>query len=156
MSETSKVSLRAKTALKIAGVSLLAVLVVLGASGALTSHQQFPASGQIAGVGVEIYSDPGLMTPMTHIDWGIVRPGASVNHIAYVKNAGNVPCTLSLSVGNWTPAEAPSYISVTWDSEDVSVEADGHVQVVIYLTVSDSVQGIDQFTSLMTITGVSV
>lgn len=158
MSEPSRFSKVRSRTLKasIAGlIVVLVVLVTLFASGTLTVQRQIGASGQIAAIGVEVYTDATLTTPLTSIDWGIVSPGASVTRHAFVKNAGNVPCTLSLSVGNWTPPEAAPYISVTWDAQNSGIQANASAQVIFYLTVSDSIQNITQFNAFMTVTGAS-
>lgn len=136
-------------------LAALAVSVGYNVFAGLTTQRTFTSVGQIATVDVDVYSDLNLTVRLTTVDWGIVEPGQTVTRRAYVKSESNVPLTLTLNVTSWDPVEAAAFIAVSWDAEGWILPAGNYVGVTFTLAVDPSVQNIRQFTSLMTIKGVS-
>jgi len=134
----------------IASASLASTIGVLAA---VSNQAVLRSSGVIASTTVGVYSDSGLTTKLTSIDWGTIYPGASKTVVAYVKNEGTVPITLALSAANWSPSTASSYMTLSWDYSGAKLNAGANVKVTLTLTVSSSITGITSFSFDVVITG---
>ncbi|MGB9854205.1 MAG: hypothetical protein ACPLRY_05295 [Candidatus Bathyarchaeales archaeon] len=134
-------------------VAAIAVIgLVASVLGALVATQNFNNTATIKAVGVGVYSNSQCTVKVTAIDWGVLSPGETRTQTIYVKNEGNVPIVLSLSVGNWTPSEA-SVISVTWNRQGAPLAAGSSVSATLSLTVPASISGVTSFSFVITITG---
>jgi archaellum component FlaG (FlaF/FlaG flagellin family) len=136
--------------------AVLAIAVMglmVSALGALVATRTISNSGSITAVGVGVYSDSGCTTALSAISWGTLNPGDVKTYTMYVKNTGNVPVTLNMTVGNWNPLSASSYITLTWNQEKYVLPAGQVVQAVLTLSVSSSVSGVTSFSFDITITG---
>jgi hypothetical protein len=76
-----------------------------------------------------------------------------VNKTVYVKNSGNSGLTLNMSSTSWIPVEAENFLSLTWDMEGATVEADGVVQTVLMLEVSEAITEDTDFSFSIVIKG---
>jgi hypothetical protein len=143
-------------AMQKATMASVVVLVVMGlmvsALGALVATRTISNSGTVTAVGVGVYSDNACAAALSTVGWGTLNPGDVKTYTMYVRNEGNVPVTLSMGAGNWNPATASSYITLTWDKENYVLPAGQVVQAVLTLTVSSSVSGVTSFSFDMTIT----
>lgn len=128
--------------------------LVATALGALVATQTFSNTGTvlIRTVGVGVYSESACTTSLTSINWGTLSPGDQATRTIYVKNTGNVPVVLSMSVGNWNPPSA-NVITVTWDKGGTVLNAGQSVAAVITLQVPQSISGVETFSFEITITG---
>jgi len=72
-------------------------------------------TGQITSVGVKFYSDASAIQQITAINWGVVQPSTTTNKVYYMKNTGNVPENVTMTVTGWNPSNANQYISCTWN-----------------------------------------
>jgi hypothetical protein len=79
-------------------------------------------------------------------------PGSTATATIYLKNEGNVPVTLSISAGNWNPASASSYFTLTWNRAGYVLAVGTSVPAVLSLAVSSSISGITTFSFDITIT----
>ena len=104
-------------------------------------------------LGVEAYWDPECTTIVTEIVWGVLEPSDVASKTLYVKNTGNTAVTLSMATENWTPTEARTYITVTWDAEGSTLKTGANMPVNITLNVSSSIKGISDFSLDIVITG---
>jgi len=104
-------------------------------------------------LGVDVYWDPECTSVVTEIDWGGLEPSDVASKILYVKNTGNVAVTLSMATENWTPPEAETYITVTWDAEGSVLNVGEIIAVDITLSVSAEISGISDFSVNIIITG---
>ena len=134
-----------KKNLGIITIVALAITSGLVVSGLLTVSKTLSSTGTVKAINVEVYWDSSCTQVVNSIDWGIPGPGDSVSQTVYVKNGGNAPMNISLSVSGWSPVEVESYLGVFWDREDAVVVAGGFVQAVIILDVSSSITGISDF-----------
>ena len=144
-------------AMQRATIGTVVVIAVMGlmvsALGALVATRTISNSGSVTAVGVGVYSDSGCTTALTAISWGTVNPGDVKTYTAYVKNTGNVPVKLNMTVSNWNPSSASSYITLTWNQEKSTLTAGQVVPAVLTLSVSSSVSGVTSFSFDITITG---
>lgn len=135
------------------GIIVLALASGLAVSGLLSTSRTLPSTGTIMAINVEVYWDSAGNQNVTSIDWGIPAPGDVVNKTVYVKNTGNNSMNLSMSISSWSPAEASTYLSPTWDQDGSSVAAGGTVQAIISLDVSSGITGISDFSFNIVIEG---
>ena len=132
---------------------LLALASGVVVSGLLTSSVSIPSSGVIKAINVEVYWDVGCTQNVTVLDWGAPAPGDVVNRVVYIKNGGTSLVALSMSSSGWDPAGVGSFLSLTWDREEATVDAGGVVQAVLSLDVSGAITGITDFSFDIAIEG---
>jgi hypothetical protein len=109
--------------------------------------------GTLKAIGIEVYENQELTNEATTIKWGTLKPGTSKTYTIYVSNEGNLPLTLSLSTSNWNPSSASNYLTLTWNYNGQTINADDFIQVTLTLTVSSSITGINGFNFDITVTG---
>jgi hypothetical protein len=95
--------------------------------------------------GIGVYWDSECIDPVASIDWGMIEPGAIKNVTVYVRNEGNTTATISLSTENWNPANASNYMNLTWDYTGQVIDVGEVVQVTLSLSVSNTIEGITNF-----------
>jgi len=105
-------------------------------------------------VGVGIYKDINFTVSVTEIDWGIIEPGESKNFSAYIVNESNVPLTLTMRTENWSPLNASSFMTLSWDYNGTQIGVGGSVPVTLTLQVAQTVSGIESFSFDIVIVGV--
>ena len=144
-------------AMQRATIGTVVVIAVMGlmvsALGALVATRTISNSGSVTAVGVGVYSDIGCTTALSAISWGTLNPGDVKTYTIYVRNEGTVPVKLNMTVGNWNPSSASSYITLTWNKEKYVLPATQVVPAVLTLSVSSSVSGVTSFSFDITITG---
>ena len=136
--------------------TVLAIAVIglmVSALGALVATRTISSSGSVTAVGVGLYTDNTCTTAVSSISWGTLNPSDVKTYTMYVKNTGTVPVTLNMTVGNWNPTSASTYISLTWNQEKYVLPAGQVVQAVLTLSVSSSTSGVTTFSFDITITG---
>ena len=89
-------------------------------------------------VEIDIYSDQACTQTLSNIAWGQVEAGASATATMYVKNSGETGVTLSLDTRNWTPSNAPNYMTLTWNYDGTSITPGQIKQITLTLTLSSS------------------
>lgn len=134
-------------------VAIAVMGLMVSALGALVATRTISNSGSVTAVGVGVYSDIGCTTALSAINWGTLNPGDVKNYTIYVRNEGTVSVTLNMTIGNWNPSSASSYITLTWNQEKYVLPAGQVVQAVLTLSVSSSVSGVTSFSFDITITG---
>jgi uncharacterized repeat protein (TIGR01451 family) len=134
-------------------VAIAVMGLMVSALGALVATRTISNSGSVTAVGVGLYSDIGCTTALSAISWGTLNPGDVKNYTIYVRNEGTVPVKLNMTVSNWNPSSASSYITLTWNQEKSTLTAGQVVPAVLTLSVSSSVSGVTSFSFDITITG---
>ena len=147
----------AKTS-KLAVIILVVAAIAVGGAtiGALTVNQNLPSSGTIAaGPNVGVYSNSACTNTVTAISWGSIAPGGSATQTIYIENTGTTQMAPSITIGNWSPANAGTYITITWTTLPAEIQpgVSGAALVTLTLTVSPSITGISSFSNTITITG---
>jgi len=89
---------------------------------------------------LKVYQDAECTVALTEIDWGTLEPGDSENFFAYVKNLGDVPFTMTLSTENWDPTEAATYMTLSWDYANQTIQIDEVLPVTFTLTVHEEAE----------------
>jgi hypothetical protein len=136
-------------------MAILAIALVgaLGANALLITQASFGNVGRMVSINVEVYSDPACTEPVTSLDWGTLTPGENTSKIVYLKNSGNTPIALSMTVGGWDPLEAGSHLSLSWDMEGVSLGEGEPVMATILFSVSPTIKVVHSFSFSIIITG---
>jgi hypothetical protein len=112
---------------------------------ALQWTYKITATVTIKSVGVTVYSDPGCSVPLLTIDWGMMEPGQTKNHPAYIKNESNVPVTMTMYVDNWNPLDAKDFMALTWTYDGSQIPVDSSLAVEFTLGIDGSISGIRNF-----------
>lgn len=146
--------MRSKPKLSLLFVTItLAIVGALAVSGVITTSRTFESSGSVKAVNVQVYWDLQCTQVVGEVDWGFPEPGESREITIFVKNTGNYPLTLGMTYGNWSPAEAGNYITLSWDKEGAAIGVDEVVQALLTLDVSASITGITDFSFNIVIAG---
>jgi uncharacterized repeat protein (TIGR01451 family) len=128
--------------------------LMVSALGTLVATRTISNRGSVIALGVDVYSDSACTIALSTISWGTVNPGDTKNYTMYVKNTGTVSVTLNMTIGNWNPSSASSYITLTWNTEKYVLPAGQVVPAMLTLAVSSGVSGVSTFNFDITITGV--
>ena len=134
-------------------LSLLALVLVgvPAVDAVMSSYRTIHNTGSMKAIGVGIFQDSGCTQALTTVDWGTLEPSSVKNVTMYVKNTGNAPGTLSLQTGNWSPADASSYLMLSWNYNNVALTVNEVRTVELTLSVSAGITGITGFSFDITI-----
>lgn len=104
-------------------------------------------------VKIGVYWDIECTSAVSSVDVGGIEVGSTDYKTVYVRNEGDTAVTLSMSTENWSPPEASSYITLSWDYGGQSISPGDVVPVVLTLSVSEDISGITSFGFDLVITG---
>ena len=121
---------------------------------AININRDVTSSGTITTTpNISVYSDSACTQNLTGINWGSIEAGGSTSRTIFVKNTGTGTVTLSLASNNWTPSEACSYITISWNSEETQLSSGQLTSATLTLTVASSITAITTFSNTFTISG---
>lgn len=115
--------------------------------------RRIPSIATLKTVGVGVYEDPACTVSVIQIDWGILEPGDTATFDAYIKNLSNIPITLTVRTEDWSPANASSFISLSWDYDGTEIPVDNSIPVTLTLKVDAATAGIESFSFTIVIVG---
>lgn len=143
---------------RILGIALLAAamgLLVgsLATYGVMQWRATIRSTAQLKLLGVGVYKDVNFSVPITDIDFGILEPGQNKSISAYIKNESNVPITLTMFTQDWTPANASSFISLSWNCEGSHLDVDNSLLATFVLSLSPATTGFRSFSFTIVIVG---
>jgi len=124
------------------GIIIIAIPIV---NALMTNSVTIGNTGSIKAIGVSVYWDLACTNEVSSLDWSALEPGSAENKTIYIKNTGNAVETLSLDTENWNPANASTYITLTWNYDGLPIDPNGIVEVTMTLTISPSITGITSF-----------
>jgi len=127
--------------------------VVIPYTGEVTTPSPPPPPPPPSTVEIGVYLDRECTSEVSAVDVGDVEVGSMENMTVYVRNEGDTAVTLSMGTENWSPPEASSYITLSWDYGGQSISPGEVVPVVLTLSVSEDVSGITSFSFDLVITG---
>lgn len=139
-------------------VVVLAVVVGLFVGAAVTYAvmqwtRKIPTVATLKLMGVGVYKDVNFTVPVSKIDWGILEPGEQKNFSAYIKNESNVPITLTMHTEDWSPLNASSFITLSWNYNGSKIPVDEYIPVTFILNVDPATTSIDSFSFTIVIVG---
>ena len=122
----------------------------------ITVNQNIGSSGTVTtSPNIGVYSNSACTSNLTSIPWGSIASGSSTTQTIYVKNTGTGTLTLGLSAANWSPAQASTHITISWNKQGTQLTAGQSIQAVVTITVSSNITGITNFSNTISITGTS-
>ena len=135
-------------ALAITALALTATTVAV-----LSVNQTVPLSGTITAVNLGVYTDSACTIPATALTAGNVSPGGTATQTIYVKNTGNIPETLTMTTGNWSPSNANTYLTLSWNRQNTILNAGASIQATLTLTAAANTGSLTTFSCDVTLTG---
>ena len=144
-----------KAVLEVLLVTVLCALVlgVIGtALSSVQSNKTVPNAGKVKGIGVGIYWNSACTNQTVSIDWGLLDPGSSKTVTIYIRNEGNAAATISRTLQNWSPSNAATYLTLSWDYANQTLIVNQVLQVNLTLSLSSTTSGMASFSFDMTIT----
>lgn len=131
----------------------LIVFSVVSVVGLLMIQVSINTSGVVSTIGIEIYKNGNLTQKLEAINWGNLTADSIGLCPAWIKNTGNQPATMTLSADQWQPPEAEQHLTIAWDwLPDMILQPNQTTQVTFYLIVSEEIEGIDNFSNVITVT----
>lgn len=79
--------------------------------------------------------------------------GTAPTYTVWVKNTGNTAETLSMTAGSWSPANANTYLTLSWNREGYSLAAGASVQAVITMTIAANTGSLTSFSFNIVVAG---
>ena len=159
-----------KRSLIIASITMMSLVLMVGVSvvGLLQSTERVGSSGIVVQpppplipppppsgpspppppeptIEIDVYSDSALTQVLTNVVWGEIEAGSSGSQIVYIHNSGDDGVTLGLMTENWSPAEASSFMQLSWNYDGSVIDSGDVRQITLVLSVSSSITGIDSF-----------
>lgn len=134
-------------------LTIAIVGMVVTAVGALVATRTISNIGSVKAIGVGVYWDSSYTNAVSSINWGELQPGVAKNVTIYVKNEGSVKMKLSMTASNWSPTQASSYMTLSWNRENYVLNPGSVVSAVLTLSVSSSISGITSFSFDVIISG---
>ena len=128
--------------------AILAIVALVGSVvvyGALMVQVRIPASGNVYGLNLDVYSDEACTLELTSINWTNLSPGQNKTITCYLKSMSTVTSSLTLSSENWNPPQAVNYFSLSWDREGYRIMPGEVVAASLTLQVSSSVWNVTSF-----------
>lgn len=142
------------SALILLTIAAMAVATVFLTSGILFGSKTLNNRGNVNAIGVGVYLEDMCVNEVTTIDWGYMEPGSSKNVTIYIKNEGNTPMTLNMTVGNWNPPTASTYMTLDWNREGSQVNAQSVQETTLTLSVASTIIEVYSFSFDITIIGI--
>jgi hypothetical protein len=137
----------------IIALTITALALTLTTAAVLSTSQTVPMSGTINAVNLGVYSDSGCTQTVTSLNTGALNPGGTANQTIYIKNTGNVAETLTMTTNNWTPSEAGSSLTLTWNRQNTVLNAGASIQATLTLTAAANTGSLTTFSCDVTLTG---
>src|SRR5665647_1019269 len=137
----------------IIALTITALALTLTTAAVLSSSQNVPLSGTINAVNLGVYSDSACTIPVTSLTVGTLNPGGTATQTVWIKNTGNVPETMTMTVSNWNPVNANTYLTLTWNRGNTVLNAGASIQATLTLTVASNTGSLTTFSCDVTLTG---
>jgi hypothetical protein len=137
---------------KTAIIALTITLILLALTTTAAAQSQSPKK-TIISVNLGIYSDSACTKTKTTLNFGTINPKSTTTQTIYIKNTGNVPETLTMTTGKWSPSSASTYLTLTWNRQNTVVKAGASIQATLTLTSAANTGSLTTFSCVVTITG---
>ena len=134
-------------------LTITALALTVTTLAVLSSNQNVRLNGTISAVNLGVYTDSSCTQNATALNVGTLTPGSTTTQTVYVKNIGNVPETLTMTVNNWNPANAGSYLTLTWNRQNTVLNAGQSIQATLTLTAASNTGSLAAFNCDVTFTG---
>jgi hypothetical protein len=129
-------------------VSAIAISLLVGSIvtyGVMQYSRKISNTVTLKTVGINVFQNANLTTPVTSINWGMLEPGQTKNSTVYLQSTSNVPISLSMYVANWVPTNASSFLSLSWNYKGQAIAPSASIPATFSLAVNASISGITSF-----------
>jgi hypothetical protein len=137
----------------IIALTITALALTLTTAALLSTNQTVPLSGTINAVNLGVYSDSGCTQTATSLSVGTLNPGGTATQTVYIKNTGNVAETLTMTAGNWSPTNATSSLTLSWNRQNTVLNVGASIQATLTLTAASNTGSLTTFSCDVTLTG---
>jgi hypothetical protein len=137
----------------IIALAITALALTVTTAAVLSTSQNVPLNGTINTVNLSVFSDSDCTQPVTALSVGTLNPGGTATQTVWIKNTGNVPETLTMTTNNWTPANTPTYLTLTWNQQNIVLNAGASIQATLTLTAASNTGSLTNFSCDVTLTG---
>ncbi len=135
-----------------ASICILTLIALIILTGDFGPAKSFAKADSVVGVGVGIYWNEDCTNTTRSLNWGLVDPNSSNNLTIFIQNEGNSAVSLLLTISNWTPTNASSYMSLIWNYSGQIMSPNEIIPIKLTLTVSPAIINITDFSLQTTIT----
>ncbi len=142
-----------KPSIAIIALTITALALSVTTAALLSSNQTVPLNGTINAVNLGVYSDSACTIPATTLTVGNINPGATATQTVWIKNTGNIPETLTMTTGNWSPSNANTYLTLSWNRQNTVLNAGASIQATLTLTAAANTGTLTTFSCDVTLTG---
>jgi hypothetical protein len=137
----------------VVALTIAALALTLTTAAVLSANQTIPLNGAIDAVNLGVYSDSDCTQTTTALNVGSLSPGGIATQTVYIKNTGNTPETLTMTTNNWTPTNAPTYLTLTWTRQNTVLNAGATIPATLTLTAASNTGSLTTFSCDVTFTG---
>jgi hypothetical protein len=134
-------------------LTIAALALTLTTAAVLSANQTVPLNGAINAVNLGVYSDSDCTQTATALNVGSLSPGGTATQTVYIKNTGNIPETLTMTTNNWSPTNANTYLTLTWNRQNTVLTAGQSIQATLTLTVAANTGSLTTFSCDLALTG---
>ncbi len=125
---------------------IAAAIAVFFLMAATTGVLGAPKAKNIESTGnIVFFSDASCKTRCTSVSWGNINPGSTSITVIYIKNLSTAKVTLTMSATNWSPQEATSFLSLSWNRNNYVLQPGKTVQATLTLTASAEMGNLTDF-----------
>jgi hypothetical protein len=134
-------------------VAVVGILLTATTAALLSTSQTVPLNGTITAVNLGVYTDSNCTQTATALNVGTLSPGGTATQTVYIKNTGNIAETLTMTTNNWTPTNANTYLTLTWNRQNTVLNAGATTQATLTLTAASNTGSLTTFSCDITLTG---
>jgi hypothetical protein len=116
-------------------IVLLSVIAITSVYAVMVTSRILSSGVKLKSMGIGIYADSDCTTALSSIGWGILELNEVKNYTFYIRNEGNSPITLNMTVSNWNPQSAVLYVILTWDREKYPLPCNQVVKAILSLSI---------------------
>ncbi len=118
-------------------LAIIAVIASAAALASITLNVSVPSSGTVtAGPNIGVYSNSACTSAVTSINWGSIEAGGSTSQTIYIEDTGTAQMAPSISVGDWSPSSASSYVTIAWSTLPAEIQPGVSGAIAVTLTCS--------------------
>jgi hypothetical protein len=132
---------------------LTALALTVTTAAVLSANKTVPLNGTLTTINLAVYTDSGCTQNVTALNVGTLSPGDTATQTVYIKNTGTVPETLTMTTNNWTPTNAPTYLTLSRNRQNTILTAGQIIQATLTLTAASNTGSLTTFSCDITLTG---
>ena len=132
---------------------ITAIALTVTTAAVLSANKTVPLNGTLTTVNLGVYSDIDCTQIALALNVGALNPGSTATQTIYIKNTGNVPETLTMTVNNWNPTNATTSLTLSWNRQNTVLTAGQIIPATLTLTAASNTGSLTTFSCDVTLTG---